>query len=64
MSKLEELLNQLREEVKSYYGTKECPANDWFCKFFENGVCKLKDAETKCSHMGNRDARKNQTFME
>ena len=55
---------QLREEVKSNYGTKECPANDWFCKFFENGVCKLKDAETKCSHMGNRDARKNQTFME
>lgn len=39
---------QLREEIKSCYGTKECPANDWMCRFFDNGSCKLVNAEDKC----------------
>ena len=41
---------QLREEIKSY-GTKECPVNDWMCKYFDNGVCKLRNAEKVCDHM-------------
>lgn len=39
---------QLREEIKSCYGTKECPVNDWMCRFFDNGSCKLVNAEDKC----------------
>ena len=41
---------QLREEIKSY-GTKECPVNDWMCRYFDNGVCKLRNAEEVCDHM-------------
>lgn len=41
---------RLREEI-SNRGTKECPVNDWMCKYFENGVCKLSDAEKYCDHM-------------
>lgn len=22
----------------------ECPANDWFCPYFENGECQLRNA--------------------
>ncbi len=41
---------QLREEIKSY-GTSECPINDWLCKYFENGICKLYNSKDVCTHM-------------
>ena len=45
---------QLREEIRAGgYGTKECPANDWMCKYFENGTCKLQNAEKLCDFMKN-----------
>lgn len=22
----------------------ECPANDWFCPYFDNGACQLRNA--------------------
>ena len=42
---------QLREEIVTAYNTHECPVNDWMCDYFENGSCKLKNSENKCSHM-------------
>ena len=39
---------QLREEIKVNSGALECPINDYFCKFFENGSCKLINAHEKC----------------
>ncbi len=26
----------------------ECPANDWFCPYFENGECRLRNAPQEC----------------
>lgn len=26
----------------------ECPANDWFCPYFENGECQLRNAPQEC----------------
>lgn len=39
---------RLREEIKVNGGAFECPINDYFCKFFENGSCKLINAHEKC----------------
>ena len=39
---------QLREEIRSTSNTHECPINDWMCRFFDNGSCKLVNAEDKC----------------
>lgn len=40
---------QLREEVRTF-GTKECPVNDYMCKYFENGVCRLQSPEKICTN--------------
>ena len=40
---------QLREEVRTF-GTKECPVNDYMCKYFENGVCRLQNPEKICTN--------------
>ena len=55
---------QIREEVRTAGGTLECPANDWFCKYFENGTCKFKDALTKCSHMRGKNDQKTKVILE
>ena len=55
---------QLREEIKSNNGTIECPVNDWFCKYFENGSCKFKDAFTKCSHLRGINDKKSKVILE
>lgn len=26
----------------------ECPVNDWFCPYFDNGECQLRDAPQEC----------------
>ena len=26
----------------------ECPVNDWFCPYFDNGECQLRDAPPAC----------------
>ena len=26
----------------------ECPTNDWFCPYFENGGCTLENAKMEC----------------
>lgn len=45
---------QLREDIQVLSTNKdECPINDWMCRFFENGGCKLNNAKDNCSHMRN-----------
>ena len=55
---------QIREEIKFNNGTIECPVNDWFCKYFENGSCKFEDAIVKCSHMKDKYDKKTKVILE
>ncbi len=44
---------QLREEIRTNGYTQECPVNDWLCNFFDNGSCKLSNAQEKCAALKN-----------
>ena len=36
-----------KRKIKMAY-RYECPANDWFCPYFENGECRLRNAPQEC----------------
>lgn len=56
---------QLREDIQVLSTNKEeCPINDWMCKYFENGGCRLNNAITKCSHMRFKNDKKTKITME
>lgn len=33
----------------------ECPANDWFCPYFDNGRCTLETAKVDCEFMAEEE---------
>lgn len=56
---------QLREDIQVLSTNKEeCPINDWLCKYFENGGCRLNHSIKSCSHMKNNNDKKTKITVE
>lgn len=55
---------QLREDIQVLSNNKEeCPINDWLCKYFENGGCRLNTSVKECSHIKNNNDKTNKKIL-